>query len=111
MTRMPVFFLRFYLAAYGGITALVLSGELTSFKDRWMQPILFLFLLPLACFVIFPSLARRTVCRDILQIAGMFAMIVLAGLSARAYLGKNTRAPYVELSISVGSCPESPRRR
>ncbi|MDN4038905.1 MULTISPECIES: glycosyltransferase family 39 protein [Massilia] len=100
------FFLRFYLAAYGGITALVLSGELTSFKDRWMQPILFL--LPLACFVIFPSLARRTVCREILQIAGMFAMIVLVGLSARAYLGKNTRAPYVELSATLLHCfPEA----
>ena len=93
------FFLRFYLAAYGGITALVLSGELANFKDRWMQPILFL--LPLACFVIFPSLAYRTVCRDILRIVAMFALIVLVGLTARAYLGKNTRAPYGELAHSL----------
>ena len=93
------FFLWFYLAAFACITALVLSGELTKIKDRWMQPILFL--LPLAFFVIFPSLARSTVCRSILRVAGVFAIIILAGLSARAYFGKNTRAPYGELSAQL----------
>jgi 4-amino-4-deoxy-L-arabinose transferase-like glycosyltransferase len=93
------FFLWFYLAAFACITALVLSGELTKIKDRWMQPILFL--LPLAFFSVFPSLAGRTVCRSVLWTAGVFAVLILAGLSARAYWGKNTRAPFDELSAQL----------
>jgi 4-amino-4-deoxy-L-arabinose transferase-like glycosyltransferase len=93
------FFLWFYLAAFACITALVLSGEVTKIKDRWMQPILFL--LPLAFFSVFPSLARRTVCRSVLWTAGVFAILILAGLSARAYWGKNTRAPFDELSAQL----------
>jgi 4-amino-4-deoxy-L-arabinose transferase-like glycosyltransferase len=93
------FFLWFYLAAFACVTALVLSGEVTKIKDRWMQPILFL--LPLAFFAIFPSLARRTVCRSVLWAAGVFAILILAGLSARAYFGKNTRAPFAELSAQL----------
>jgi hypothetical protein len=64
-----------------------------------MQPILFL--LPLAFFSVFPSLARRTVCRSVLWTAGVFAVLILAGLSARAYWGKNTRAPFDELSAQL----------
>jgi hypothetical protein len=93
------FFLWFYLAVFACVTALVLSGELTSIKGRWLQPILFL--LPLAFFVIFPALARRTVCRSILWTAGVFAIIILAGLSARAHFGKNTQAPFAELSAQL----------
>ncbi|MDB5748936.1 MAG: hypothetical protein JWP72_3784 [Massilia sp.] len=93
------FFLWFYLAAFACVTALVLSGELANIKDRWMQPVLFL--LPLAFFAIFPSLAQRTVCRSILWSAGVFAILILAGLSARAYFGKNTRAPFGELSAQL----------
>jgi 4-amino-4-deoxy-L-arabinose transferase-like glycosyltransferase len=93
------FFLWFYLAAFACVTALVLSGEVTDIKDRWMQPVLFP--LPLAFFVVFPSLARRTVCRSILWVAGAFAIVILAGLSARAYFGKNTQAPFGELSAQL----------
>jgi 4-amino-4-deoxy-L-arabinose transferase-like glycosyltransferase len=93
------FFLWFYLAAFACVTALVLSGEVTKIKGRWMQPILFL--LPLAFFAIFPTLARRTVCRSVLWAAGLFAILILAGLSARAYVGKNTRAPFGELSAQL----------
>jgi 4-amino-4-deoxy-L-arabinose transferase-like glycosyltransferase len=93
------FFLWFYLAAFACVIALVLSGGLTSIKDRWMQPMLFL--LPLAFFAILPSLARRTVCRSILWVAGVFAILILAGLSTRAYVGKNTRAPFSELSAQL----------
>jgi 4-amino-4-deoxy-L-arabinose transferase-like glycosyltransferase len=93
------FFLWFYLAAFACVTALVLGGEVTKIKDRWMQPILFLS--PLAFFAVFPSLARRTVCRSVLWAAGVFAVLILAGLSARAYWGKNTRVPFAELSAQL----------
>lgn len=93
------FFLWFYLAAFACVTALVLSGQLIKVKSRWMQPILFL--LPLAFFAIFPSLARPSVRRSILWVAGLFAILILAGLSARAHVGKNTRAPYGELSAQL----------
>ncbi|XYJ09781.1 glycosyltransferase family 39 protein [Telluria sp. B2] len=93
------FFLWFFLAAFACVTALVLSGELIKVKSRWMQPILFL--LPLAFFAIFPSLARPTVQRSILWLAGVFAILILAGLSARAHVGKNTRAPFGELSAQL----------
>ena len=93
------FFLLFYLAAFACVTALVLSGELTKIKDRWMQPILFLS--PLAFFAVFPALARRTVCRSVLRTAAVFAILILAGLTARAYWGKNTRAPFDELSAQL----------
>jgi 4-amino-4-deoxy-L-arabinose transferase-like glycosyltransferase len=90
------FFLWFYGAVFACVTALVLSGELGSIKGRWMQPMLFLS--PLAFFVIFPALVQRTVCRNILWTAGVFALVILAGLSARAHFGKNTQAPFAELS-------------
>jgi 4-amino-4-deoxy-L-arabinose transferase-like glycosyltransferase len=93
------FFLWFYIAVFACVTALVLSGELTSIKGRWMQPILFL--LPLAFFVVFPALVRRTVCRNILWTAGVFAIVILAGLSARAHFGKHTQAPFAELSAQL----------
>lgn len=89
----------FYLTAFACVAALVLSGELVRIKSRWMQPVLFL--LPLAFFVIFPSLARPTVLRSILRAVGVCAIVVLAALSARAYLGKNTRAPFGELSAQL----------
>lgn len=93
------FFLWFYVVAFACVTGLILSGEVTHIKERWMQPILFL--LPLAFFVVFPSLARRTVCRNILRVAGVFAIIILASLSARAYFGKNMQAPFGELSTQL----------
>ena len=93
------FFLWFYGAVFACITALVLSGELTSIKGRWMQPVLFL--TPLAFFVVFPALVRRTVCRSILWTAGAFALLILAGLSARAHVGKHTQAPFAELSAQL----------
>jgi 4-amino-4-deoxy-L-arabinose transferase-like glycosyltransferase len=93
------FFLWFFLAAFACLTALVLSGVLTSIKDRWMQPMLFL--LPLAFFAIFPTLLQPTVCRSILWVAGVFAIAILAGLTARAYVGKTTRAPFGELSVQL----------
>lgn len=89
----------FYLAAFACVAALVLSGELVRVKSRWMQPILFL--LPLAFFVIFPSLVGPTVLRSILRAAGVCAIVILAALSARAYLGKHTRAPFGELSAQL----------
>lgn len=93
------FFLWFYLTAFACVTALVFSGELIKVKSRWMQPILFL--LPLAFFAIFPSLAQSAVRRSILWVAGVFAILILAGLSARAHVGKNTRAPFGELSAQL----------
>ncbi|MEW6370183.1 MAG: glycosyltransferase family 39 protein [Pseudomonadota bacterium] len=93
------FFLWFYLTAFVCVTALVLSGELIKIKSRWLQPILFL--LPLAFFAVFPSLAQASVRRGILWVAGVFAILILAGLSARAHVGKNARAPFGELSAQL----------
>lgn len=93
------FFLWFYLAAFACVAALVLGGVLSSIKERWLQPILFLS--PLAFFSVFPMLAQRSVCRGVLRVAGVFAILILAGLWARACLGKNTRAPFAELSAQL----------
>jgi len=93
------FILWFYLAAFACITVLVLSGELARIKSRWMQPILFL--LPLAFLVLFPSLARRTMRRIILWAAGVCAILILAGMLARGYLDKDTRAPFGALSAQL----------
>jgi 4-amino-4-deoxy-L-arabinose transferase-like glycosyltransferase len=93
------FFLWYGLAAYACITALVLAGALGSMKPRWLQPVLFL--LPLASLAIYPALAQPAVCRRVLRAAAVCAIVILAGLSARAYLGKNTRAPYAELTAQL----------
>jgi len=93
------FFLWYYLAVSACVAALVLGGGLGSVKERWLQPILFLS--PLAFLAIFPMLAQRKACRGVLWTAGIFAILILAGLSARAYLGKNTRAPFAELSAQL----------
>lgn len=93
------FILWFYLAAFACVAALVLSGELARIKSRWMQPVLFL--LPLAFLLIFPALARRTVRRTILWAAGLCAILILAGMLGRAYLDKDTRAPFGALSAQL----------
>lgn len=93
------FFLWFYGAVFACVTALVLSGELTSIKGRWMQPMLFLS--PLAFFVIFPGLVQSTVCRTILWTAGVFAIVILMGLTSRAHFGKNTQAPFAALAAQL----------
>ncbi|WP_313703792.1 glycosyltransferase family 39 protein [Massilia sp.] len=98
-TPAALFILWFYLAAFACITVLVLSGELARIKSRWMQPILFL--LPLAFLVLFPSLARRTMRRIILWAAGVCAILILAGMLARGYLDKDTRAPFGALSAQL----------
>lgn len=98
-TPVARFILWFYLAAFACITVLVLSGELARIKSRWMQPILFL--MPLAFLVLFPSLARRTMRRIILWAAGVCAILILAGMLARGYLDKDTRAPFGALSAQL----------
>lgn len=93
------FFLWYYGAVFACVAALVLGGALGSVKERWLQPVLFLS--PLAFFAMFPTLAQGTVCRSVLWVAGVFAVLILAGLSARAYVGKNTRAPFAALSAEL----------
>jgi len=93
------FFLWFFVAPFACIAALVLAGALASMKPRWLQPVLFP--LPLAFLAIFPALARRAVCRSVLWVAAAFAIVIPAGLSARAYLGEDTRAPFAELSAQL----------
>lgn len=93
------FFLWFCLAAYTCVAALVLIGVLSSMKPRWLQPVLFL--LPLAFLAIFPTLAQRTVCRSVLWVAAVFAIAILAGLSARAHMDRDARAPFAELSAQL----------
>lgn len=99
------FFLVLYAVFFILMTAMVLSGQVGKIKDRWMQPLLFS--LPLACFMLWPALARPGTVRRILQVAGGVAIVILLALPLRVYLGpalgKNVRAhhPYPELSAEL----------
>ncbi|MET0964626.1 MAG: glycosyltransferase family 39 protein [Noviherbaspirillum sp.] len=100
---------RFFLCLYGAFFAciliLVLSGELSKVKDRWMQPLLFS--APLAFFVILPAFADRLAFNRILRTAAVVALVILAAFPLRVYLapltGKSARAhhPYPELSEEI----------
>ena len=84
---------------------LVLTGHLTDIKGRWLQPLLFT--LPLAVFIVFPATAMMLVYRRLLMIAGLIALLMLAGLSLRPQLeyalGKLPRnhQPYPELASEL----------
>jgi hypothetical protein len=82
-----------------------LTGKVSHIKSRWMLPLMFS--VPMALFVIAPLLAQQDVCRRIVRVAGVFAVLVLLALPARVYfgpaLGKSTRAhfPFPALSVEV----------
>lgn len=79
-------FLLFLYAGYlGAIIIIVLTGELTRVKDRWMQPMLFS--APLLFFLLLPGLAQPAVFRRIIKVAAFFAACFLLALPLRVYLG------------------------
>lgn len=104
-----------FFACLNGVCAalllvLVLTGEVGTIKERWMIPLLFS--LPLGVFVMFPALARDTVCTDILRAAAAVALALLALLPARTWLGpaigkEMTRHhPYAALAAALERhCP------
>lgn len=99
------FFLILYAAFFALLMLLVLSGEARSIKSRWMLPLLFS--VPLGFFVMFPIFSTPRFHRRVLQIAGVFAAVILVALPARvhlgAYTGKLLRAhhPYAQLSDEI----------
>lgn len=80
---------------------MVFAFQVTVFKDRWMQPLLFF--LPLALLPAMESALTYKRARLIRVLAGLSAVLVLVGLSLRAiaapYTGSVTRfnMPYIEL--------------
>lgn len=99
------FFLLLYASFFILLTLLVLSGEVRYIKSRWMLPLLFS--VPLAFFVLLPTLSRTDVHRRILCVAAFFALLILLALPGRVYLGaaagKHVRAhhPYPQLSADI----------
>lgn len=100
-----LFFLCLYAGYLGSIIVIVLSGEVTRVKDRWMQPMLFS--APLLFFLLLPGLARPAVFRRIMKVAAFVAVCFLVALPLRVYLGpsygKYVRAhhPYPALAIEL----------
>jgi 4-amino-4-deoxy-L-arabinose transferase-like glycosyltransferase len=80
-----LFFLCLYAGYLGSIIIIVLSGEVTRVKDRWMQPMLFS--APLLFFLLLPGLAQPAVFRRILKVAAFVAACFLVALPLRVYLG------------------------
>jgi len=80
-----LFFLCLYAGYLGAIVLMVLSGELTRVKDRWMQPMLFS--APLLFFLLLPGLAQAAVFRRIMKVAAVVAGCYLVALPLRVYLG------------------------
>lgn len=80
---------QFFLCLYGGymgaIIIIVLSGEVTRVKDRWMQPMLFS--APLLFFLLLPGLAQAAVFRRILKAAAFAAACFLLAMPLRVHLG------------------------
>jgi 4-amino-4-deoxy-L-arabinose transferase-like glycosyltransferase len=73
---------RRYFAVLGLLfLAMVVFGEVTRFKDRWMMP--FLFLLPLAFFSVAPELARHPGLARLRRWLAVLAVLVLVLLTAR----------------------------
>lgn len=101
------FFLILYLTCFVLLTAVVLSGEVSRLKVRWIVPLLFS--LPLAFFIVMPTLAQHAIYRRILRAAGVTALIILLGFQLRAYvgpaLGKHSAAhyPYSQLSDELST--------
>ena len=80
-----LFFLSLYAGYLGSIIIIVLTGEATRVKDRWMQPMLFS--APLLFFLLLPGLAQPAVFRRILKVAAVVAACFLIALPLRVYLG------------------------
>jgi 4-amino-4-deoxy-L-arabinose transferase-like glycosyltransferase len=100
-----LFFLCLYAGYVGCIVIMVLSGEVTRVKDRWMQPMLFS--APLLFFLLLPGLAQPAVFRRIMKVAVFTAACFLIALPLRVYLGpsyeKYVRAhhPYPALASEL----------
>ncbi|MDB5842136.1 MAG: Dolichyl-phosphate-mannose-mannosyltransferase family protein [Herminiimonas sp.] len=84
------------------LAALVLSGQASNIKARWIMPLLIF--PPLAFFLLLPALARDEVYRRILQVAAACALIILLGFQLRDHvqpaLGRYSaeHIPYSQLS-------------
>ncbi|KQP47709.1 glycosyltransferase family 39 protein [Pseudorhodoferax sp. Leaf274] len=73
---------RRYFAVLGLLfLAMMVLGEVTRFKDRWMMP--FLFLLPVAFFGCAPELARHARLPRLRRVLATVAVLVLVLLTAR----------------------------
>jgi len=80
-----LFFLWLYAGYLGSIIIIVLTGEVTRVKDRWMQPMLFS--APLLFFLLLPGLAQPAVFRRIMKVAAFVAACFVIALPLRVYLG------------------------
>ena len=99
------FFLWAYAAFFALMCAILLSGDISNIKGRWLQQLLFP--LPMVCFLLLPSLARSEVYRRILYVVTALALAILLGIPLRVqlgpYLDKYSRShyPYPQLSAEL----------
>jgi len=99
------FFLALYAILFIGMVVLLLTGKVSHIKSRWLLPMMFS--VPLGVFVIFPSLGRPDICRNVGRCAFAFAVVILLALPGRIFIGplfgKNVRAhfPFPELSMAL----------
>lgn len=78
------FFAAYFVALAALLALLVLLFGATSFKDRWMQP--FLFLVPLAFFVCRPLAADHPGLTRLAWVVGAFALLITLVLALRVPL-------------------------
>jgi 4-amino-4-deoxy-L-arabinose transferase-like glycosyltransferase len=80
---------RFFVCLYGSFLVLligiVFTGDIGKIKDRWMMPLLFS--VPLAFFVMLPSLPRRAVFDRVWRVCAAIALAFLVVLPLRTYFG------------------------
>lgn len=99
------FFAALYLILASLMSALLLSGEISNIKVRWIMPLVFS--MPLALFVAWPALARPEVHARILRISAVLALVLLLSFQLRFHLGpafgRHTTAhyPYAQLAAEI----------
>lgn len=99
------FFIYLYLVFFALMTLMLLSGQLSNIKGRWMQPLLFP--LPLVFFLLLPGLAQPVFLQRILRTIAALAILILLAIPLRVQLGpaigKYSRShyPYHQLANEI----------
>jgi hypothetical protein len=101
--REPLFaglFLRYFALLLAMLVAMVVIGGAANFKDRWLQP--FLFLAPMVFFVLWPGLENHPRRRWLAWAAVAMGALTLVLLTLRpAYDGRRGRPDQLNLPIAA----------